>query len=317
MSNDSPNLKEPHIAKTPERCQRVRPESERYTTSQEAGHQQGKWTSHVLSQEAVHQQGKGTSHGHHTSFPKEQNIRKGNGHHTSHPKKKDARKGERLSLRPFQPLSTQEPSTSTPQQRTYAEVWRIVTERHSDRNRNVRIRVEEKELRPYPKERSSTLNRARNESNFSEKSIPSTEEKDYPARPIITGNDELQPPCKALEMVVSWLNGRHGTMDELLECVKMHTLLKDNEVKPRQSEMMKHFCRYLDRPVPEKFRQVPPNSVSVLLHWRVLHILCASHQVERCTFWKDFFTGPIVKRPHIDEEDDTGSIEGIQTIARK
>ncbi|KAH3850499.1 hypothetical protein DPMN_092911 [Dreissena polymorpha] len=112
-------------------------------------------------------------------------------------------------------------------------------------------------------------------------------------------------------MVVSWLKGRPGTLDELLEFVKMHTLLKEHEVTPRQSEIMTHFCQYLGRPVPDKFQILPPNSVAVFLHLRVLHLISASLQVERCTFWKNFFTGPIFQKPQSDQEEDTASMEGI------
>ncbi|KAH3834934.1 hypothetical protein DPMN_108267 [Dreissena polymorpha] len=103
-------------------------------------------------------------------------------------------------------------------------------------------------------------------------------------------------------MVVSWLKGRPGTLDELLEFVKMHTLLKEHEVTPRQSEIMKHFCQYLGRPVPEKFQILLPNYVAVLLHWRVLHLISASLQV---------FTGPIFQKPQSDQEEDTASMAGI------
>ncbi|KAH3723968.1 hypothetical protein DPMN_049766 [Dreissena polymorpha] len=60
---------------------------------------------------------------------------------------------------------------------------------------------------------------------------------------------------------------------------------------------MKNVCQYLGRPVSDKFQIVPPNSVAVLLHWRVLYLISASLQVERCTFWKNFYTGPIVQTP--------------------
>ncbi|KAH3751382.1 hypothetical protein DPMN_176023 [Dreissena polymorpha] len=74
---------------------------------------------------------------------------------------------------------------------------------------------------------------------------------------------------------------------------------------------MKHFCQYLGRPVPDKLQILLPNSVAVLLHWRVLYLISASLQVEGCTFWKNFFTGPIVQTPQSDQEEDTGSMEGI------
>ncbi|KAH3733994.1 hypothetical protein DPMN_040433 [Dreissena polymorpha] len=128
-------------------------------------------------------------------------------------------------MRSYQPVSTQEPRTSKPQQRTYADVSRMVTERPSDIDWKVRIREEEKDcpyakarrrdqVRPYPKERSLKLDWARpitrdrtpdrKLERSSERFIPashsskrdirpysmlsnSTEEKDSRARPIITG----------------------------------------------------------------------------------------------------------------------------------
>ncbi|KAH3871574.1 uncharacterized metal-dependent hydrolase HI_0454-like [Dreissena polymorpha] len=91
----------------------------------------------------------------------------------------------------------------------------------------------------------------------------------------------------------------------------MHTLLKEHEVTPRQSEIMKHFCQYLGRSVPDKFQILPPNYVAVLHHWRVLHLISASLQVERCMFWKNFFTGPFFQKPQSDQEEDTASMEGM------
>ncbi|XP_052259027.1 uncharacterized protein LOC127863522 [Dreissena polymorpha] len=83
---------------------------------------------------------------------------------------------------------------------------------------------------------------------------------------------------KALEQVTSWLMGRLATLEELLQFVKMQKILGDSdnsEIYSRQVESMRQFCGYLGVAVPDQFTLVPPNSVAVLIHWKVLLVICA------------------------------------------
>ncbi|KAH3691239.1 hypothetical protein DPMN_193187 [Dreissena polymorpha] len=72
--------------------------------------------------------------------------------------------------------------------------------------------------------------------------------------------------------------GRLVTLEQLLQFVKMQKLLGDSdnsEISSRQVEIMRQFCVFLGAAVPDQFTLAPPNSVAVLIHWKVLLVISA------------------------------------------
>ncbi|KAH3884413.1 hypothetical protein DPMN_008391 [Dreissena polymorpha] len=100
---------------------------------------------------------------------------------------------------------------------------------------------------------------------------------------------------KALEQETSWLMGQLATLEELLHFVKMQKILGDSdnsEISSRQVETMRQFCGYMGVAVPDQFTLVPPNSVAVLIHWKVLLVICARLHKDEHDFWRDTFPFP-------------------------
>ncbi|KAH3844777.1 hypothetical protein DPMN_087039 [Dreissena polymorpha] len=102
----------------------------------------------------------------------------------------------------------------------------------------------------------------------------------------------MRTQMKALEQVTSWLIGQLATLEELLQFLRLQKLFVNSDnskISSGQVENMRQFCSYLGVAAPERFTLAPPNSVAILLHWKILLVISARLHKDEHNFWRSAY----------------------------
>jgi len=80
---------------------------------------------------------------------------------------------------------------------------------------------------------------------------------------------------QALQQATTWLLGRPGSLQELVDYVAMQRCLHDAVFTSSQVQAMKAVGLKLGLTLPRDLSVNPPNNVAVLIHWRILNLIAA------------------------------------------